>query len=227
MMTRSDAISKIKKCLKLSQSANEHEAALALKHAQALMRQFDLNGHDIALHDVEEQSISCPKKMPLWQHVLIQTINKAFSVAAYLHSGSIVFFGFDGKPELAKYAYEVLLRQIRKDRRHYMATTLKRVRITQNKNFRADEFCLGWIMAIHDLVNHFAMNEHELLLIEQYKNNLSLKPARIRKNKASHQAWQQSQFDQQNGQNLGQKAQLNPAVDNSARAPLKINYSEK
>ena len=35
-MNRDDALKKIKKCLALSRSANEHEAAAALRQAQAL-----------------------------------------------------------------------------------------------------------------------------------------------------------------------------------------------
>ena len=43
-MNKQKALEKIKKCLALSKSANEHEAAQALKQAQALMRLHQIDG---------------------------------------------------------------------------------------------------------------------------------------------------------------------------------------
>ena len=48
------AIRKIKHCLALAQSANENEAATALRQAQALMREYRLTEMDVKLSDVGE-----------------------------------------------------------------------------------------------------------------------------------------------------------------------------
>lgn len=48
-MNKSQAIEKIKKCLRLSKSANEHEAAQALKQAQILMQKFGITDIDVHL----------------------------------------------------------------------------------------------------------------------------------------------------------------------------------
>ena len=50
-MNREDALKKIKKCLALSRSANEHEAAVALRQAQHLMREHGLREQDVSLAD--------------------------------------------------------------------------------------------------------------------------------------------------------------------------------
>ena len=42
-MDKETALTKIKKCLALSKSVNEHEAAIALKQAQRLMQEYSLN----------------------------------------------------------------------------------------------------------------------------------------------------------------------------------------
>ena len=42
-MSREEAILKIKKCLALAKSANENEAAIALRQAQSLMREFQID----------------------------------------------------------------------------------------------------------------------------------------------------------------------------------------
>ena len=53
-MDKNKALEKIKKCLALSRSANENEAAQALKHAQALMAQYGLNQADVDLSEIGE-----------------------------------------------------------------------------------------------------------------------------------------------------------------------------
>ena len=49
-MDKEKALDKIKKCLALSRSANEHEAAQALKHAQALMDKYGVRVRALAQH---------------------------------------------------------------------------------------------------------------------------------------------------------------------------------
>lgn len=50
--TRAALMAKIKKCLALAQSANEHEAALALEKARALMEEHGVSAEDLQLSDV-------------------------------------------------------------------------------------------------------------------------------------------------------------------------------
>lgn len=139
-MNKEKALEKIKKCLALSQSANEHEAAQALKQAQALMRKYGLNDVDVALLEVSEASVGCALGLPSWHQLLISQCARAFGVECYKSSGGglaeVRFYGVAGKPDLAAYAYEVLLRQIKKARRDYMRTQLSGVRTGKNKTFR-------------------------------------------------------------------------------------------
>ena len=44
MISRDSAIEKVRACLALSKSSNEHEAAQALKQAHALIRKYKLEG---------------------------------------------------------------------------------------------------------------------------------------------------------------------------------------
>lgn len=48
-MDKKAAIEKIRKCLALAKSANEHEAAAALRQAQALMRKYGVEDGDILM----------------------------------------------------------------------------------------------------------------------------------------------------------------------------------
>ena len=79
-----------------------------------------------------------------------------------------MFCGINGRPELATYAYEVLLRQLKTARREYIKTTLSRVRIVRDKTARADLFCAGWVSQVADTVQAFAQTKAETELLERY-----------------------------------------------------------
>ena len=136
-MDKSSALEKIKKCLALSRSANEYEAAQALKHAQALMAKYGLTGWDVELAEISEQYGKAPKSAPSWHWRLVHLCGSAFGCdrwhAADRSGGRFVFCGINGRPKLAAYAYEVLLRQLKTARREYIKTALARV---QNAGWR-------------------------------------------------------------------------------------------
>lgn len=172
MMDKNQALAKIKKCLALSHSTNEYEVAQALKHAHALMQQYNLGTTDIELADVGEQNIRTTKTLPQWHWDLSLVCAHAFDCRRWKQdrdTGSFfIFCGLNGKQELAAYAYEVLLRQIKSARRSYIKETLNRVRLAKNKTARADAFCTGWVNAVRDTVQRFAANEKEKAILSQY-----------------------------------------------------------
>ena len=52
-MDRKKALEKIKKCLRLATSANPHEAAAAMRQAQALMKEHGVGQADVDMSGVE------------------------------------------------------------------------------------------------------------------------------------------------------------------------------
>ena len=139
-MDKAKVLEKIKKCLALSQSANENEAAQALKQAQALMRQYSITDIEVELSAVTETGVGSAASLPSWHQLLISRCAKAFGVECYLErccgTAEVRFFGLGVKPELAAYAYEVLLRQLKKSRREYIKTELVRVRSASTPSSR-------------------------------------------------------------------------------------------
>ena len=172
-MNKEKALDKIKKCLALSRSANEHEAAQALKHAQALMAQYGVNESDVALSDVGECERKAPKTVPKWHWRLVHLCGRSFGCERWYSTsftgGSFVFCGIGGRPELAAYAYEVLLRQLKAARRQYIKTALHGVRTNRIKTARADKFCEGWVSRVRGTVQDFARTDAEKELLEHYK----------------------------------------------------------
>lgn len=174
-MDKEKALDKIKKCLALSRSANEHEAAQALKHAQALMAQYGVSESDVALADVAECERKAPKTAPKWHWALVHLCGRAFGCErwhnSYFMGGSFVFCGIGGRAELAAYAYEVLLRQLKAARRQYIKTALYGVRVSRIKTARADKFCEGWVRQVASVVQDFARTNAEKELLEHYQTN--------------------------------------------------------
>lgn len=158
-MTREEAILKIKKCLALAKSGNENEAAIALRQAQSLMREFQI---DPDLLDIVEASCnSNVKKSPqAWEATLVSIIAKSMQCKLIFSSGNSffgtkaqwTFIGVDPAPEIASYAFDVLYRQINRSRKNFIETTLKRVTVKKNKVRRADLFCEGWVDSVKHLV---------------------------------------------------------------------------
>lgn len=158
-LSRDEAILKIKKCLALSKSSNEHEAAIALRQAQALMHEFQIDPD--LLDIVEASSESKATKIPTsWEASLVMMIARAMQCKPIFSSGSSTwgikaswtFIGIDPAPEIASYAFDVLYRQVNRSRKNFIETTLKRVSVKKNKVRRADLFCDGWIESIKHLI---------------------------------------------------------------------------
>ena len=118
----------------------------------------------------------------------------------------------DVQRELAAYAYEVLLRQLKKSRREYIKTELVRVRSASNKTARADQFCMGWVYAVAQKVEEFAMPPEEKGVLERYRQQIGeMGKAKTRDVKGKTSRMQQQQ-DLQAGHRQGRDAQLHQAM---------------
>lgn len=158
-MDKQTAIEKIKKCLALSKSANEHEAAAALRQARALMEKFDVRDHDVLVSDIKEATVraGAARKPAEWESYLAATACKAFGCHGLFvqGAGKWLFIGPAAAPEIAHYAFAVLLRQLKKERATFIAAHCKRLK-TASKTRRADLFCDGWVQAVWRQVAEFA-----------------------------------------------------------------------
>lgn len=237
-MDKEQALERIKKCLRLSKSDNEHEAAQALKHAQALMRQFGISSLDIELAEVTEAGVRAPVNTPRWHLSLFNICRRAFGVDGYIntdyrYSGSgyskkvhFQFFGIAPKPELARYAFEILLRQLKIARREYMKTELQRVRLAKNKKYRADEFCEGWASAVMGKVENFAMSAEEKRKLLAYETNKLDLVVNERKRKPP-KVLVYGERDYFAGREKGREAQLHHAMHGAEADQLKrLNFSD-
>lgn len=229
-MNKKEVIEKIKKCLALSKSANQHEAATALRQAQALMEKYNIDSDDAELLGIQEAFItgSGSRTPTVFEAVLANSIAKIMDCKALLnHDIEItanmgfkkvhrwLFIGFDPAPEIATYAFDVLYRQLKKARLNFISTQLTRVKVKANKIKRADLFCEGWILEATKHVSHLKPNENKLNQIDQYvknKRKVQTVEPKDRNSKTNTNA-DRYQNDLHAGRQAGKQAQLNQAMN--------------
>lgn len=177
MIDREKALQKVLKCLRLAKSANEHEAAAALRQAQKLMAEYGITDADLLAAEAgEARSPSRATEQPVsWEVRLCNLVADAFGCMAIFSHGSRlwerraewVFVGCGASPEIASFAFEVLLRQARKARTEHIAKHLRRCG-PSSKTRRGDLFSAGWVAGVADKVERFARNERVEGAIEAY-----------------------------------------------------------
>lgn len=213
-MEKSRIIDKIKKCLALSRSANEHEAAAALRQAQKLMQQHRIEMSDVEMSTIAESTIAASVKRspPMWENNLMFDIAKAFGCDVIFGTRIIgradwVFIGGASEVEVAKYAADVLARQAMGARRKYIDERLSRCK-TKTKTARADAFCLGWVHAACALLEKCERHPAIEKYMAQKHSGLTDLTARDR----SKTAGARGNDDAYCGYQAGKSAQLHEAV---------------
>ena len=195
-------IEKLKKLLALAASGNPHEAALALRRARKLMDVHGITHSDIAMSDIDETiSHYWPTgslRPPRYMLGLMNIIREAFGVNSIIHPGTYPGVGFYGNREraaLAAYTWEVLARQLKKARQQYISAQNKRIK-TPTRTSRGDQFAGGWVLAVINEIQSFALTDDERELMQQWlehkypqtQTTRARKPGRSRNGDASRYA---------------------------------------
>lgn len=213
-------LQKIKKCLALASSANEHEAAAALAKARALMEEHGIDDEQLELADVGEATARGNRSVrpALWENLLVAVVCHALSVTSFIDArGDRCFIGRDPRPEVATYAFVVLSRQLKAARKEYIATRLKRCK-PGRKRARADVFCQAWSTALLIKIRKLIPEPADDAAIGQY---LALAyPHLVETNSRTAKA-KRSDGDYWAGRSAGHAVDLNIGVGASA-SPLAI-----
>lgn len=156
---------KIERCMALSHSSNAHEAGIALRQAQQLMQRYGLSEQDITLASVTDHTVTAQagKVPPRYLNALATLVNNAFGTQAIYSAtprlsgaqmrwiGQWQFLGTDGASQVAAYAYEVLQRQLIRDRQAYQSGLNRRIkRATRIR--RGDAFAEAWVAGARESI---------------------------------------------------------------------------
>lgn len=175
---RQSIISKIQKCLSLSNQDNPNEAATALKQAIAMMEKHGITKSAVELAQITESKADLKVAQNPENHVwsLCTVIKLAFGVDFYKQGKDMVFYGINDKAAIASYAFDVLFRQLKKARKEY-SKSLQEVYSSMlplhTRRKMINDFSAAWIAGVHSKVVNFAMTEQESTLMKKYATSLN------------------------------------------------------
>lgn len=233
MDDKAKILDKIKKCMALAQSGNEHEAATALRQARALMASCGITEAEMLAIGVSEKRAraGATDSPPRWECQLAGVIASTFGCRLML-SGSLLssfgyvtewsFIGVSPANDVAQYAFEVLFRQANRARKQHIKDVLKRYK-RSNKTRLADLFCEGWVqtatLQVAPLSGSPATNEALSAYMEvNYPDTQTLN---ARDRNAGRQLGNKEYNSLAAGRHAGRAAELNKGVG-AAPAPLMI-----
>ncbi|MFA7269863.1 MAG: DUF2786 domain-containing protein [Sterolibacterium sp.] len=215
-------IAKIKKCLAISASSNEHEAEAALRQARKLMEAHGIDDQDIQAAEAEERRAkSGAKSQPAnWETMLAVKIGDAFGCrviffcGGWNRPGEWCFVGCGMEPEVSQYAFAVLHRQGKRAREEHIKAKLKRCKVA-TKTRRADLFSEGWVRSVVGKIVAFAGNEQKATAIDAYmtKHHPSLGELKSRDRNDGRKLRDHEYDDYAAGSKSGRDAQLNRGID--------------
>lgn len=224
-MDKQTAIDKIRKCLALAASAGEHEAATALRQARALMDKFNVTEQETLAATVSEARARAGayRQPSSWETHLAIAVARAFECAHLFASaggqGHWVFIGAGAAPEVAQYAFAVLLRQVKRERAAFVQHECKRLK-PASKTRRADFFCLAWVHSVAQQVQDFAGQGRDDVAIAAYLDHTygtALKQLNTRDRSGG--AMRERDWDALSaGARSGKNAQLRHGVDSAGES---------
>jgi hypothetical protein len=180
-----DLLDKIKKLLRLSESVNQHEAALAMARAMELADRHNLDITTLDTDDEVEHIIHkwfpCGKYVGLEQRLAISIAQTYFNVTACYGFRRFVFVGKDADIMIADYVVGFLVHTVQDCLREYeRSERVRRRRVTPRK--RAG-FRTGFFYGIADQLD----SRREKILLENSKFAVVLASQEQERDKTLHE----------------------------------------
>lgn len=212
-------LQRIRKCLALSRSSNEHEAVAALAKARQMMDDHGVSEDDLAMAEVEEATARASRTLrpPRWEAILCCSVRRAIGVQVMIDArGDRTYLGRGARPEVAAYAFAVLFRRLKAARADYIHSHLKRCKPAR-KRLRADVFCEAWAWAVYRTISALIPEPPEDDLVGQYLEKHYPGLVSVAARGASAKG-QNTDKDYWRGLAAGGKVELNGAIQTSGAA---------
>lgn len=158
-METNPVIEKIRKLLALSNSCNEHEAALAASHAQRLLSEHNLAMADINTEQKPEKAdrieTAAAKTLPKWLRHLTAAVSSAFDCRAIHHpaNGKLTFIGVGADVQIAAYTFSYLDRSVRKLCVSYMKQHAVSAVTGRHRELMRQSYYLGAVSTINRMLD--------------------------------------------------------------------------
>lgn len=186
MKDKERIIRKIERCMALSKSANEHEAATAIRQAKALMEKHQIEMSELGLAELSinyvDSGRTTMKAPPTWTLLLWSTVSEAFGCTVLRGYKGPVFIGTSPAPKIASYTLSVLERQLQRGKKNYIEELEDRSgrKINRSAKIRLGRgYCEGWAYGCKRRVQEFArpLSENE---VERHLNKVESESFSVR-----------------------------------------------
>lgn len=219
-------LERIKKCIALASSSNEHEAAAALRQAQALMRKHNITQDRVLTSTVKTHTLRGRTKVrpATWEYNLVSITAEQFDCRATITRDPTVwtFIGMNRNPEIAAYAFEVLSRQVQENKAEFLKTESLKTHppLTAGRKRRLGHlYCQGWVTAVARIIREFNQDSHASPAIAAYLKDIPID----KKGKSKREKIPKKEYDAyMTGIEAGQKAQLHRGVGEDRDAVTQI-----
>ncbi|EIK1792951.1 DUF2786 domain-containing protein [Salmonella enterica] len=197
MSASEKVLSRIRKLMALADNTgNSHEASVALRQAQALMRKYGVAPESVVLTEVKTETCwnipSNALSIPGWLNALVSVICLAAGCRSYYgwyqHSDkkkrrSVTFYGFGERPAVAGYLFGVVCRQLKRDAEHYLHTACAHPLLKLSTiRRRMDEYRLYWVGGMWSVLESFEPAISEKVVLDRWlsQQQRNLTPAKVR-----------------------------------------------
>ena len=176
MKTNKKIIDKICKCLRLSESGNPNEAALALRQATSMMKKYGISDTQVLAAEVTESSTEAGERFnpPFWALALANLVAEAFQCRnlisrQYGRRPEFRFIGLGFKAEVATYSYVVLHRNLCRAIEEFTLSLKeggKKDDVEEER--RIEVFAQAWLFRVGRTVSEFIGENADEVIIDEY-----------------------------------------------------------
>lgn len=175
MRNNKKIIDKIYKCLRLSESGNPNEAALALRQASSLMKKHGINDAQIMAAEVTEGATQAGERYnpPFWALALANLVAEAFEcrnliLRQYGKNPEFRFIGLGFKAEVATYSYTVLHRHLSRAIEEFKRSIDSNENDVVEEARRIEVFAQAWLFRVGRTVSEFIGENTDKVVIDEY-----------------------------------------------------------
>ena len=176
MNTNKKIIDKICKCLRLSESGNPNEAALALRQATCMMKKYGISDAQVMAAEVTESAVQAGERYnpPFWALALAKLVADAFECRnlisrQYGRQPEFRFIGLGFKAEVATYSYSVLHRYlVRAIEKFEISVKDSGVKEEAENKRRTEVFAHAWLFRVGRTVSEFIGKSADKKIIDEY-----------------------------------------------------------
>ncbi|HGP2813862.1 TPA: DUF2786 domain-containing protein [Salmonella enterica] len=197
MSANEKMLSRIRKLMTFAdKTRNPHEAAVALRQAQALMVKYGVEPESVVFNGIKtETCLNIPSNalaVPGWLNALVSVVCMAAGCRSYYgwyqysdkkRRRSVTFYGFGERAEVAGYLFGVTCRQLKRDADHYLHTACAHPLLKLSTiRRRMDEYRLYWVAGVWSALESFEPPTPEKTVLDSWlsQQQRNLSPARVR-----------------------------------------------